>query len=118
MYFSAARFLGETPGQHELGLKNGSGSFNPAVEGCRQVADQRVPDPLLDVGHHLPGVSLVPMTIEVFGNASELNDEVSGQVLGLSFAAFLPPKPKQGRFVRTHDDPGVGAADERRVVRS
>ena len=31
---------------------------------------------------------------------------------GLGFAALLPPKPEQGRFVRTHDDPGVGAADE------
>ena len=81
--------------------------MDPAVEGGRQVADQRVPDPLLDVGDHLPGVSLEPMTIEVFGNASELNDEVSGQVLGLGFAAFLPPQPMQGRFVRTHDYPGV-----------
>ena len=104
--------LGEAPGQHELGLKDGSGSFDPAVEGRRQVADQGMPDPLLDVDDHPPGVSLVPMSIEVFGHASELDDEVARQVLGLGLAAFLPPKPEQGSFVGPHDDPGVGAADE------
>ena len=88
--------LGEAPRQHELGLKDGSGSFDPAVEGGRQIADQRMPDPLLDVGDHLPGVSLIPMPIEVFGDPPELNDEVSRQVLGLGLAAFLPPKPDAG----------------------
>ena len=27
--------------------------------------------------------------------------------LGLGFATFLRPQPMQGRFVRTHDYPGV-----------
>ena len=71
-----------------------------------------MPDPLLDVGDHLAGVSFKPMPIEVFGDPPELDNEVSGQVLGLGFAALFPPKPEQGRFVRTHDDPGVRAADE------
>ena len=71
-----------------------------------------MPDPLLDVGDHLAGVAFKPMPVEVFGDPPELNNEVSGQVLGLGFAAFLPPKPMQGRFVRTHDDPSVGAADK------
>ena len=57
-------------------------------------------DPLLDVGDHLAGVAFEPMTIEVFGDASELDNEVARQVLGLGLAAFLPPKPEQGGFVR------------------
>ena len=53
------------------------------------------------------------MPIEVFGDPPELDDEVSRQVLGLGLAPFLPPEPEQGCFVGAHDDPGVGAADER-----
>ena len=117
MYFSAAAFLGETPGQHELGLKDRSGPFNPAVESGRQIADQRVPNPLLDVGDNLAGVAFKPMPVEVFGDPPKLDNEVAGQVLRFGFAALLPPKPEQGRFVRTHDDPGVGAADEMPPIR-
>ena len=52
------------------------------------------------------------MPVEVFGHASELDDQVARQVLGLGFAALLPPQPEQGCFVVAHDDPGVGAADK------
>ena len=96
IYFSAAPFLGEAPGQHELGLKDGSGSFDPAVEGGRQIADQRVPDAFLDVGDHLAGVAFKPMPVEVFGDPPELDNEVSGQVLGLGFAALSPAKAGAG----------------------
>ena len=70
-------------------------------------------DPPLDVRDRLAGVALVPMPIEVLGDVPELDDEVARQVLGLGLAALLPPEPEQGRFVGAHDDPGVGAADER-----
>ena len=75
-----------------------------------------MPDPLLDIDDRLAGVAFKPMPVEVFGNASELNDEVARQVLGLGLAALLPPKPEQGCLVGPHDDPGVGAADERPSV--
>ena len=55
--------------------------------------------PPLDLGDHLPGIALVPVPIEVLGHASELNDEIAGQVLGLDLAALLPPQPDQGRLV-------------------
>ena len=77
-----------------------------------------MPDPFLDVGDRLAGVALIPMPIEVFGDASELDDEVARQVLGLGLAAFLPPQPEQGCFVVAHDDPGVGAADKGTAVRA
>ena len=71
-----------------------------------------MPDPFLDVDDRLAGVAFKPMPVEVFGDPPELDNEVSGQVLGLGLAALLPPKPDQGRFVGPHDDPGVGAADK------
>ena len=67
----------------------------------------------------LAGVAFEPMPVEVFGDPPELDDEVSGQVLGLGFAALLPPQPEQGAFIGAHDDPGVRAADKgasRRVI--
>jgi hypothetical protein len=69
-------------------------------------------DPALDVGHHLAGVALVPMPIEVLRDVSELDDQIPRQVLGFKLATLLPPQPQQGLFVVAHDDPGVGAADE------
>ena len=55
-----------------------------------------MPDPLLDVDDRLAGVSFKPMPVEVFGDPPELDNEVSGQVLRLGFAALLPPKPDAG----------------------
>src|SRR5262245_41298937 len=67
--------------------------------------------------HPLAGVALVPGPIEVLGGASELHDEVAGQVLGLSFPAFLAPELDEGRLIVAHDDPGVRATDEGAAVR-
>ena len=69
--------------------------------------------PVLDAFDRLPGVTLVPMPIEGFGRQPELDDEVAGQVLRLDLAPLLLPEAEQGGFVAAHDDPGVGAADER-----
>ena len=74
-------------------------------------------DPLLDVGDDLPGIGLVPAPVKLLGGEAELHDEVAGQVLRLDFAALLPPQPQQGGFIIAHDDPGVGAADERAAIR-
>ena len=89
-----------------------------AVEGGRHPANQRMPDPLLDVVDGLAGVAFIPAPVEVLGDQPKLDDQVAGQVLRFDFAAFLPPEPDQGGFVGAHDDAGVGATNERRVVRS
>src|SRR5262249_60706672 len=60
----------------------------------------------------LPGIALVPVSVEGFGDAAELDDEIARLVLRLDLAAFLPPEAEEGRFVGAHDHPGVGAADE------
>jgi hypothetical protein len=46
------------------------------------------------------------------GGQTELNHEITRQVLGLDLAAFLPPKAEEGAFIVAHDDPGIRAADE------
>src|SRR5262249_6628529 len=98
--------------QHELGLEDGAGLLNHPVEGRRHPADYWVLDPPLYVGNDLPGIALEPMPIEGLGHEAKLDDEIVGEVLRLSLAAFLAPQPEQGSLVAPHDDPGVGAADE------
>jgi hypothetical protein len=71
---------------------------------------------MLDAFDGLPGIALVPMSVEGFGHEAELDDEVAGQVLRLDLAAFLSPEAQEGDFVGAHDDPGVGAADKRAAI--
>jgi hypothetical protein len=69
-------------------------------------------DLALDVGDAPPGIALVPGAIELFRRSPELYDQVAGQVLRFRLSPLLAPELDQGRFVATHDDPGVRAADE------
>ncbi len=64
---------------------------------------------LLDVGNDLPGIGLVPTTVEVFGNRTELDDEVARKVPWLGLAAFLASEADQRVFIIPHNDPGVRA---------
>jgi hypothetical protein len=63
--------------------------------------------PPLDVLDGLPGVSFVPVSIEVLGHDPELDNEIVGEVFGLRLAAFLVPQAEQGAFVGAHNDAGV-----------
>jgi hypothetical protein len=74
-------------------------------------------DAPLHVGDRLSGIALEPRSVEVLRDDAELDDQVSGQVLGLKFTALFLPQPKQGGFIRAHDDPGVGAANEFSAIR-
>ena len=69
-------------------------------------------DLALDVGKHLPGIGLIPASVQLLGRKAELDDEVARQVLRLDLAALFAPEPDQGCLVVAHDDPGVRAADE------
>jgi hypothetical protein len=77
-----------------------------------------MPDLALHVPDLLAGVALIPGAVELFGRPSELHEEVARQVLRLGLASFLAPKLHKGRLVAAHDDPGVGAADEKTALRS
>ena len=73
-------------------------------------------DPALDVHDLAAAVALVPMAVERLGGGAELHDQIAGEVLRLDLAALFPPEPDQGGLVPSHDDPGVGAADEGAAV--
>ena len=60
----------------------------------------------------LPGVALVPKPIETLGHDTELDDKVAREVFRFSLAALLPPKAQKGGLIRTHDDPGIRAANK------
>jgi hypothetical protein len=72
--------------------------------------------PALNVRDGLPGIALVPLPIEVLGHEAELDDKVGRQVLRPDLAALLLPQADQGLFVLSHDDAGVGTADEEAAI--
>jgi hypothetical protein len=66
-----------------------------------------MPAPLLDVSDDPPGLGLVPAPVKLLGGQTELHDQIAGEVLRISSAAFFPPQPQQRGLVISHDDPGV-----------
>src|SRR5262249_55805770 len=118
MYFSAATTSENDQGSMNLASKTVPVCSTHPVEGRRHPADYWVLDPPLYVGNDLPGIALEPMPIEGLGHEAKLDDEIVGEVLRLSLAAFLAPQPEQGSLVAPHDDPGVGAADEAPAIKA
>jgi hypothetical protein len=110
--FLGRRFFRECPGQHELGLEHRAGRFDPAVEGGRHPAQSRVSDLALDISEDMTGIALVPSSVQVLGRNTKLDNQVAGQVFRLNLAPLLPPQPKEGGFIITHDYSGVGAPNE------
>ena len=106
MLFSGA-FLGEGPGQHELRFEHRLGALDHTVEGRGHPEQNGVPHPALHVLEHFAGVRLEPAPVQGLGRDAELDDEVSGQVLGLDLAALLLPKAEKGRLVAAHYYPRV-----------
>src|SRR5437763_13922583 len=103
--------FGERPGQHELRLEYGSGFCDHAVESRTHPAENRMPNPALDVPQRLPRIALEPLPIEGFGGDPQLNDEIAGQVFWFDFAPLFPPEPDQRGLILAHDNPGIRAAD-------
>jgi hypothetical protein len=110
-------FFRERPRQHELGLEHRAGAPDHAVQPRRHPTFYWMEHPPLHLGDDLAGIALIPVPVELLGDGAELDNEVSREILGLDFAAFLPPEPEQGVPVVAHDDPGVRAADEAAPVR-
>ena len=106
------RFLGEPPGQHKLGLKDGAAGLGQAVEGCRHPAVQGMVNPALQATDHLPGLALVPTPIELFGGLAELYRQIIGKVGWIDLAPLLPPQPNQRGLVVAHDDAGIRPTNE------
>jgi hypothetical protein len=107
MYFSAAASSGERPRQHEFGLENRPGSFNPAVKRRGHPPQNRMAYLALNVRKYLAGIRFVPASVQLLGGQAELNDEVSRKVLRFDLAALLPPKSEKSWLIVTHDNPCV-----------
>src|SRR5437660_939867 len=77
---------------------------------------------MLDLALHIAdvpaSVALEPGAVELLSDGPQLHNQVAGQVLWLSLSPLLAPELDQGRFVTTHDDPGVRAADERTAIQN
>jgi hypothetical protein len=50
-------------GQHELGLEDGPGRFDPAIQSGRHPAQHRMPDLALNVSENLTSIGLIPATV-------------------------------------------------------
>lgn len=116
MCLARGALLGEGPGQHEFGLEYRAGRLDDAVQGCAHPAMDGMPDPLLDVRHHVPAVALVPSAVQLFGDAAELHDKIVGEVFRRDLTALLPPQPRQVRRILAHDDARVRTADEMTAI--
>jgi hypothetical protein len=90
--FLGGSFLRERPRQHELGLEDGPGRFDPAVEGRRHPAQRRVAHLLLDVGDYLSVFGLIPASVQLLGCEPELDNKVARQVLRFNLAALFAPE--------------------------
>src|SRR5262249_16853330 len=76
----------ERPRQHELGLENGPGGFDDAVERCPHPPHYRMANSALDIFECLAAIAFEPEPIEGLGRDPELDDEVPGEVRWLDLA--------------------------------
>src|SRR5262249_60663746 len=97
---------------HQLGLETRPAARDKAIKGRSHPPERRMAEAMLYAFDGLPGIALVPVSVEGFGDEAELDDEIARLVLRLDLAAFLPPEAEEGRLVGAHDHPRVGAARE------
>src|ERR1700686_604970 len=62
-------------------------------------------------------VGLIPAPVQLLSDHAKLNKEVPREILRLDITPLLLPQPHQGGLIASHDDPGVGPADEGAAVR-
>src|SRR5205807_8350368 len=97
---------------HELTLEDRITALDPPVECCCHPAQRRMSDLFLNVDDHLSGIGLIPAPVQLLGRIAKLNHEIARQVLGLGFAALLPPEPNKGALVLAHNNVGVRSSYE------
>ena len=73
-------------------------------------------NPLLHVLDGVAGVALVPASVEILGNGTELHDQVVREVFRFDLAALLPPQPNEIGFVIAQNHASIGSANERAAV--
>jgi hypothetical protein len=66
-------------------------------------------DRLPDIFDRVATRTLVQLSIEVLGDAPELDNQVIAEVQRKGLPALFTPKPDQPVLVASHNDPGVGS---------
>src|SRR5260370_23501414 len=92
-------FLRERPRQHELGLENRPAARDNAIKGRTHPPEHRMTELMVHAFDGLPGIALVPVSVQGFADESRLDDEIARLGLRLDLAAFLPPEPDHRLFV-------------------
>src|SRR5262249_61692442 len=98
--------LRQRRGQHALALERRPAARDNAIKGRTHPPAHRMTELMLHAFDGLPGIALVPVSVEGFRDESKLDDEIARLVLRLDLAAFLPPEAEEGRFVAVHDGAG------------
>jgi hypothetical protein len=109
-------FVAANSSENDQGSMNLASNTAPSPPPCRRAwpPSTGAPsgNPALHLGDGLAGILFVPAPVELLGHGAELDQKIPpDKVLGLDLAALFPPKPQQGGFVISHDDPSVGTAD-------
>ena len=55
--------------------------------------------PSLHRSDGVPGIALVPASIEIFGHRPKLHDQVLGKIFRLKFGTFLPPESRRSSLL-------------------
>ena len=70
----------------------------------------------LDIVDGVSGAAFIPVAIQVFSDAAQLDNELVTEVLGFDLAALLMPEPNESRLIVAHDDAGIGTTNERTPI--
>ena len=77
MYFVAAASSENDHGSMNFEFKDRVAALDPAIQRSRHPFQRRVKDPPLHIHDHLPGIDLVPASIELLGHKPELDDKIA-----------------------------------------
>lgn len=105
-------FLGEGPGQHELGFEDRAGLLDGPIQRRRHPFVHGMTNTLLDVLHRESARALIPGAVQDFRHSPELDNQTVREILRLCFAALFAPKSDQALLIIPHDDAGIRAANE------
>jgi hypothetical protein len=71
-----------------------------------------MPDPPLDISEGVPGIHLIPASVQVLRHDTKLDYEIGRKVLRFGLTPLLSPEPVESCFIIARNDAGVRAADE------
>lgn len=108
--------LGEMPGRQKARMEDRTRIPDTAANVSSHPLVDRMSDRPLDTLDGVATLALVQPSIEVLGDAAELDDQIVAEVQRKSLSALFAPEPDQLVPIFPHDDPGVGSAYEAAAI--